>query len=517
MPVVIDFTNNDSDLEDGTIDPDTIDLDPTSPGQQTTLTVPGQGTFNYDPTTDTLTFTPEPGFAGTVSISYTITDSNGLVSAPATITVTITASAAIGHSVSAPAAASSPTATSNNVPLQNEQDCSIGCNPWQVYHTNRDGNWEIYRMGSIPGQPNALENLTQNKASDVAPSQSPDGQWIAFASDRDGNWEIYVTPTNGDINKAQRVTSNSIAIDTDPVWGPTNFVVYESTRDGNWELYMVDMRTGVETRLTDNAADDLNAFWSPDGKKIVFQSNRSGKWQLYELDLTNSGLIKLSDGLRNDLDPSYSPDGQQIVYRSYGEDGKSVVYTMDANGSNRKAVSDVKGNASNMAWSPDGHLIAYQSDLDGDLDIYVYQTSSSKTRKLSDNTIADYAPSWLCGTTQVLFTSDISGNPDIYRAEALSIDAAGIAVDKEAEQMTTDKVDDIYPLGAPTEENASQEGKLPAQLDATQGATSFLKPDVSVTLPDATVPRGKAWEEILGCTDDLMKQLTYQLRKMPVK
>ena len=517
MSVVIDFTNNDSDLEDGTINPDTIDLDPTSPGQQTTLTVPGQGTFNYDPATNILTFTPEPGFVGTVSISYTITDSNGVVSSPATITVTITTPATIGNTVSTASVVSSLTPTSSDVQPQNEQVCSVGCQQWQVYHTNRDGNWEIYRMGSIPGQPNALENLTQNKASDVAPSQSPDGQWITFASDRDGNWEIYVTPTNGDTSKTQRVTYNSIAIDTDPVWGPTNFVVYESTRDGNWELYMMNMATGEETRLTDNAADDLNAFWSPDGKKIVFQSNRSGKWQLYELNLTNAAVTRLSDGQRNDLDPAYSPNGQQIAYRSYGEDGKSVIYTMDADGSNRKPISDKQGNASNATWSPDGQLIAYQSDLDGDLDVYVYQTGTGKTRKLTNNTIADYAPSWLCGTTQLLFTSDINGNPDIYRAESLSSNPAGIAVDKEAEQLTTDKADDIYPLGAPSEENASQEGRLPAKLDAVQGETSFLKPDVSITVPDATLPRAKVWEEILGCTDEVLKQLTYQLQKFPVQ
>ncbi|MBZ0240354.1 MAG: hypothetical protein K8H77_06790, partial [Cutibacterium acnes] len=294
---------------------------------------------------------------------------------------------------------------------------------------------------------------------------------------------------------------NTFAIDTDPVWGPNNYVVYETTRDGNWELYLLDMTTGVETRLTDNTANDINAYWSPDGTKLVFQSDRGGTWQIYEIDLLTGSIVRLSDGTADDVDPQYSNAGDRVVFRSYRDDdgANSVIYTMDADGRNVARVSDVGGDATSQSWSPDDSLIAYQSNLDGDLDIYVYEVASGKTRQMTDNDLSDYAPTWLCNTTQVIFTSDVTGNPDLFNAEALPIEAPAIKVDVDATQLTFDPADDIYPENSPTEENASREGHLPGFEQVLGEQTAFLNPDFSVTEPDVSVETSDAWESINSC------------------
>ncbi|NEQ95815.1 MAG: DUF4347 domain-containing protein [Cyanothece sp. SIO2G6] len=85
-PVTLDVLNNDTD--DGTLNPATVDLDPTTPGIQSELSVPGQGTWRVDLTTGAVTFTPESGFTGDpTDITYTVQDNDGLTSAPATISV----------------------------------------------------------------------------------------------------------------------------------------------------------------------------------------------------------------------------------------------------------------------------------------------------------------------------------------------------------------------------------------------------------------------------------------------
>ena len=88
-PVTLSVTGNDSD-SDGVIDTATVDLDPSTGGQQSTFVVAGEGTFSDDGSGN-VTFTPAPGFTGSSSISYTVNDNNGGVSNAATITVTVNA------------------------------------------------------------------------------------------------------------------------------------------------------------------------------------------------------------------------------------------------------------------------------------------------------------------------------------------------------------------------------------------------------------------------------------------
>ncbi len=91
VATIIPVSSNDL----GTLDPASIDLDPSAPGKQDTLIVPGQGTFKANPD-GTVTFTSEPNFSGTVylgnpgnPVPYTIKDTSGQP-ANAVITVNVT-------------------------------------------------------------------------------------------------------------------------------------------------------------------------------------------------------------------------------------------------------------------------------------------------------------------------------------------------------------------------------------------------------------------------------------------
>lgn len=81
----------DNDVAPGSsIDATSVDLDPSQPGQQTTLTVPGKGVFTVD-NTGLVSFEPSGTFAGTLVVPYTMQSILGeeYSSSPANITVTV--------------------------------------------------------------------------------------------------------------------------------------------------------------------------------------------------------------------------------------------------------------------------------------------------------------------------------------------------------------------------------------------------------------------------------------------
>ncbi|WP_144895661.1 Ig-like domain-containing protein [Lutibacter sp. Hel_I_33_5] len=84
----VNVVANDTDV-DGTIDPTSVDLDPTTPGVQNTVTTP-EGVWSVD-ANGVVTFDPVDNFNGTATISYTVKDNDGLLaSTPGTISVMVT-------------------------------------------------------------------------------------------------------------------------------------------------------------------------------------------------------------------------------------------------------------------------------------------------------------------------------------------------------------------------------------------------------------------------------------------
>lgn len=124
----------------------------------------------------------------------------------------------------------------------------------------------LYSVASTGGP---LTALTQpGNGGNFNPRWSPDGTRMAFQSDRTGAWRVFVMDADG--SNVQQVTAD--------VEGQDDFVhawssdgtrllfkrtypaaVRDETTDP--EMFIVEVATGVETRLTDNGMDDHAAAW----------------------------------------------------------------------------------------------------------------------------------------------------------------------------------------------------------------------------------------------------------------
>lgn len=85
--VTLNITDNDT-SPSGTIDPGSVDLDPLTPGVQTTFTT-SNGTWELIDGSGNLKFTPTLDYFGKDSIRYVVKDTNGWLSDPGKVVVTV--------------------------------------------------------------------------------------------------------------------------------------------------------------------------------------------------------------------------------------------------------------------------------------------------------------------------------------------------------------------------------------------------------------------------------------------
>jgi Tol biopolymer transport system component len=59
--------------------------------------------------------------------------------------------------------------------------------------------------------------------------------------------------------------------------------------------------------LTRDPASDVQAAWSPDGRRIAFSSDRDGNDEIYVMNADGSGQRNLTPGPTGGASPAWSP------------------------------------------------------------------------------------------------------------------------------------------------------------------------------------------------------------------
>lgn len=258
------------------------------------------------------------------------------------------------------------------------------------------------------------------------PPASVSQERIVFTTDRDGNDEIYIVQTDGTglVN-----LSNDAAADGQAVWSPDSTrVAFRSERDGNGEIYVVNADGTGLVNLTNDPGDDAQPAWSPDGTRVAYRTDRDGNGEIYVINVDGTGNVNLTGDAGDDSWPTFSFDGTQIAFAT-DRDGNSEVYTMDVDGQNQTNLSNDAGKDTQPAWSRDGTQLAWVTDRDGNDEIYVGDADGANAVNVSNDAGADSRPSWSPDGSALTFGTDRDGNGEIYWMNADGTGAVNLTND----------------------------------------------------------------------------------------
>ena len=213
------------------------------------------------------------------------------------------------------------------------------------------------------------------------PSLSPDGREIAFVSGGD----IWTVPSAG--GEARLLVAHP-ATESRPLFSSDgSALAFTSNRTGNGDVYVLELRTGILTRLTfDDAVDALSAY-SRDGRWLYFHSSSqdiSGMQDVYRVPVTGgTPMAVAADRYTTEFFGAPSPDGNTLVMSARGtasgqwwRNGRSHLDEAElwlmrtgsgADAAPRYERLSEDGGSKDLwpQFTPDGKTVYYMSDRSG--------------------------------------------------------------------------------------------------------------------------------------------------------
>ena len=148
--------------------------------------------------------------------------------------------------------------------------------------------------------------------------------------------------------------------------------------------------------------------------KLAFVGKRNGVSELFTSDLMFRSVVALTSDKALVTGTSWSPDGKKILCTTYFKSGFPDLYVFDLEAGLRTAIASYKGTNTGGCYSPDGTRIAMVISGSGDTELCVSDNRGQDLRRLTRNRSLESGPSWSPDGSQLVFTSDLRGKPQLF-------------------------------------------------------------------------------------------------------
>lgn len=274
----------------------------------------------------------------------------------------------------------------------------------------------LYQVPVIGGTPKkVLEDV------DSPVTFSPDSKQFAFTRGYPATREAALMIANADGTGERKLASRifpSFFFPTGPSWSPDGRVIACGVRgDDDQGVYAtvvgVEVASGAEKPLTSQRWIQVGRVaWLKDGSGLVITaaSQIAGPNQLWQLSYPSGEVHRITNDLNDYRGVSLTADSAALA-TIQTETDSNIWRSTNTEIAPAKQISSSKNDGlGGLSWTPAGQLV-FTSNSSGNSDIWIMEADGSKTRQLTTDERIDQTPTVTPDGRFVVYTSMSEGAP----------------------------------------------------------------------------------------------------------